>query len=151
MKTKTLFLCLVISALTLTNCGKKGCTDSDGENFCSDCKKDDGSCTYKGSLVFWWKQAFRDSCAANGVSSIGIYFDNGLVGTLPVSAQFWNSAPTCGATGALTITKELGKNKTGTYVEYEKLLDGSGNVIVTLPNENIKLSGNTCTAYEMTW
>jgi hypothetical protein len=50
--TTTLFVVLV----TLSSCGKKGCTDSNATNYCDECKKDDGSCTYKASVQFWYNQ-----------------------------------------------------------------------------------------------
>src|ERR1700752_3691640 len=129
MKKKSLLMCLALGMmLMLTNCAKKGCTDSDGENFCSDCKKDDGSCTYKGQFVFCWGQAFHDSCVAHGVSSVSIYVNSSYMGTLPVSGQVFTAVPSCGTSGALTITEELGKNKTGSYSMYQNYLDGSGNV-----------------------
>jgi hypothetical protein len=151
---KKIILALSASVLMLgsmTSCKKEGCTDGDATNFDSEASKDNGTCTFSSRLVFWWKKDFRDSCAENGISNINVYFDNKLAGSLPVSSLYWNSAPSCGATGALTINKDLGSNKSGTYAEYEKLLDGSGSEIITLPAENIKINANTCNQYEMTW
>ncbi len=50
MKTKTILkfgvASMAIASLTLTSCKKKGCTDSTANNYSSEAKKDDGSCTY---------------------------------------------------------------------------------------------------------
>ena len=50
MKTKTILkfgvASIAIASLTLTSCKKKGCTDSTANNYSSEAKKDDGSCTF---------------------------------------------------------------------------------------------------------
>ena len=137
MKTKTLFLCLAISALTLTNCAKKGCTDSDGENFCSDCKKDDGSCTYKGQIVLWTK-------SLSAGESLDFYLNGSFQGNIGVNFQ---SAPSCGTTGALTISKELDKNKTQGF-SYKVYTDSAG-VHTDSISGTLNFKANTCTAYEI--
>ena len=137
MKTKTLFLCLVISALTLTNCGKKGCTDSNGENYCSDCKKDDGSCTYKGQVVLWTKSLSTGE-------SFDVYLNGSLQGNIGVN---FTSAPSCGTTGALTISKELGKNKTQNFSF--KVYSDSAGIHTDSATGNILFKANACTAYEL--
>src|ERR1035437_1655492 len=137
MKKTILFLGLSIGmVLALSSCGKKGCTDQNANNYCDKCKKDDGSCTYKGQFMYWWKQPFRDSCVAYGVANVQVFFDNTFAGTMAVSAQYWSTAPSCGASSVLTVTKDLGKNKNATYGYYYKLLDGSANVIATSPTYN---------------
>ena len=137
--------------MALSSCGKKGCTDQNANNYCDKCKKDDGSCTYKGQVLWWWKQPFRDSCVAYSVANVSVYLDNTFVGTIPVSAQYWSSEPSCDATGTLTVTKDLGKNKNGTYGFYLKFLDASANVIVTSPSINIQVTGNGCSADQLAW
>ncbi len=152
MKRKVLLVCLAIgSVLTLTNCGKKGCTDSSAENFCSDCKKDDGSCTFKGQLVFCWNQSFHDSAVAHGVSSVAVYVNSTYMGALPVSGQVFSSLPSCGTSGALTVTQELGKNKTGSVSLYQNYLDGSGSILKTTGTANISMSSTTCTGVTLIW
>ena len=49
MKTKVILSTLLIATLsvtTFTSCKKKGCVDSNANNYDSEAKKDDGSCTY---------------------------------------------------------------------------------------------------------
>ena len=118
MKTKALLVCLAASmVLTFTNCAKEGCTDSEGENYASSAKKDDGSCTYKAQFVFCWAQAFHDSAVVHGVSSVAIYVNSAYVGTLPVSGQVFTAVPSCGTSGALTITEEFAPTPLSTVFE----------------------------------
>ena len=46
MKIKTIAMMLLGTTLLVSSCKKKGCTDSNAENYDSKAKKDDGSCTY---------------------------------------------------------------------------------------------------------
>lgn len=44
-------ICLAVFAtITISSCGKKGCTDEDAENFDSAAKRDDGTCVVKGCM-----------------------------------------------------------------------------------------------------
>ena len=125
--------------------------DPNSTNYNSSATKDDGSCTYKGQVVYWWQQPFRDSCIAHGVASVNVYFDNTFVGSMAVSSQFWTGTPACGGTGALTITKDLGKNSSGSFGNYYKVLDGSANVLGTTTPVQYSITGNGCKAIEITW
>ncbi|MEO9531349.1 MAG: MbnP family protein [Crocinitomicaceae bacterium] len=47
MKTTTILIGLLsVSALTITSCKKKGCTDPTADNFQTEAEKDDGTCEY---------------------------------------------------------------------------------------------------------
>ncbi len=143
---------LILLGLTVSGCKKekvKGCTISSATNYNSSAEEDDGSCTYKGSLVFWWKQAVSDSCAAHGVVNIKVYTDGTFQGTLPISTQSWASAPGCGASSTVTASFNFGTSKTkSTNIHYD-FLDGSGTTIAT-GNETRTLNVD-CNNYELTW
>jgi len=137
MKKTALFLCLAISALTLTNCAKKGCTDSDGENFCSDCKKDDGSCTYKGSYVIW-------TSGLQTGESINVKLNGTLQGNIGVN---FSAAPACGTNGALTINEELGKNKAQSF-SFHAEVDSAGTITHTWDG-TLNFVANKCVALQL--
>jgi len=46
MKKRNLLGLLILGAISLSACSKKGCIDEVAENYDADAKKDDGSCTY---------------------------------------------------------------------------------------------------------
>lgn len=148
-----------LSIILLGACSKKkGCMDVNSTKYDSSAQQDDGSCTYQGKVIYWWDQTFRDSCnsAPNGISAssiatVQVFLNGNFVGSLPVSSQFWTSAPNCGATAALTVTENLGSSKSKTFSQYEKYLDGSGNVLATTTASNLTLSGNTCTTFQFSW
>jgi hypothetical protein len=137
MKRKLLLATLLFGSIMLTNCAKKGCTDTDAENFCTDCKKDDGSCTFKGSNVLWTK-------ALQTGESINVKLDGVYQGNIGVN---FSSAPTCGATGALTINKDLGKNKNKSY-SYHAEVDSAGTITYTWDG-TMTISANTCVSLEL--
>lgn len=108
---------MTLAPLTFTSCGKKGCTDKDAKNYCENCKKDDGSCTYEGRVLFWYDQTVSQYLVNNDVSALAIYVDGNLIGSY-ASSVYFTSAPDCSTSSVVSKTKDLGKSKTasGTYV-----------------------------------
>ena len=108
---------MAIAPLTFTSCGKKGCTDKDAENYCSECKKDDGSCTYEGSVQFWYNQSTSQYLVNNDITGLEIYVDGELIGSYATTVYF-TSAPNCSESSVVRKTKDLGKSKSasGSYV-----------------------------------
>ncbi len=150
MKTKIITqIAAVLIVLTLNSCAKKkGCTDTSAVNFNSSAEQDDGSCTYNGKLVFWWNKPLADSCAAKSVTNVKVYVDNVFQGTLAVSSQYWPSSPGCGANSTVTISRDLGKNKTQNInVAYTLTIGGVESA--QFGTETIVLTANTCESYEL--
>ena len=134
-------MCLAVTLFTA--CGKKGCTDAYAANYCDECKKDDGSCSFKGRYVIWIKTG--DISAGE---SVNVYMDGVYQGNIAVT---FSSSPECGATGALTIEKDLGKSKSKGYTTiYKPLVNGvedtdSNNWLVRTSN----FKANTCVNYQL--
>jgi len=143
---------LAVTATTFNSCKKKttpGCTTATATNFNSSADTDDGSCKYNGSLVFWWKQPFQDSCASNGVTAVKVYADGVFQGTLAVASQFWNSAPSCGANATVTINEDLGSNKTkNVSISYAYTIGGTD---YPISGSTTTFEANTCISYEKQW
>lgn len=136
-------------AISIVGCKKdkiKGCTMTDAKNFNSSAEEDDGSCTYEGQQVLWYGAATSDSLInVDGSSSLTYKVDGIIVGSSATSVYF-PSAPSCGQTGSITITKDLGKSKTKicTYEVTDNFgwIDWSGTII---------FSANTCTKTELVY
>lgn len=141
----SLFTIALLSAALFSSCSKKGCVDQNANNYCDKCKKDDGSCTYTGKMIIWWKKQVADSLNAYGVNTIYVYADGALVGGYATNV-YYNSQPNCDQSGTITITKDLGKNKT--KIISVEMKDASGN---SFGVESKTLTGNQCLSDEVTW
>ena len=94
----------------------KGCMDKTATNYKTDAEEDDGSCTYSGKVVFWWTQAQADNWFTTTSATEVHIWENGTFQGKLVNTSVLTTAPACGAVGALTIIKDLGKSKTGTMI-----------------------------------
>ena len=106
MKKLVLIFILLLATTSFYSCGKKGCTGKYANNFCEECKDDDGSCVYNGTVRFWVSNATTDNLFAEGWSTISIRVDGILAGTLTISD--FGISPVYGE--ELTYTKDLGNN-----------------------------------------
>jgi hypothetical protein len=153
MKSKFILsiLTATIAATFLLHSCKKdvaGCMDSTSINYNANATKDDGSCKYNGKVVFWWDKAFADSAQAYSTPNVRVSINGTFQGTLPVGSQYWNSAPSCGATGALTSTVDMGSNKSTVITIKFDLLDASSNVVVT-QSYTATVQSNTCNTLQL--
>lgn len=139
-----LLFCGVLT-FSLNSCSKKGCTDPDSVNFNADAGKDDGTCTYEGSVVFWFGQATSDSLWYDGSSTLTYTVDGTVVGTEDVNV-YWTGAPDCGQSGSITVTKDLGSDKTKTFTY--SVVDDLG---LEIWGGNLEFTANTCWGHELTW
>ncbi|MEI6879913.1 MAG: hypothetical protein WCK82_01040 [Bacteroidota bacterium] len=144
---KKLLTIMGVALLTafVSGCGKSGCTDANAVNFESGAKKDDGSCTYKGNVVFWYGKTTAASLAAIGSTALTYYVDSKLVGSGAASV-YWTGAPECSQAQSVTITEDLGiaKNKTYSY----SIKDQDGDEIWT---GVVNFTANTCLKMELTY
>ncbi len=151
---KLIYLFLIVAIAATSACKKeekkKGCTDPQSKNYCSDCEESDGSCQFEGKLVFWWNEEFTDSCAANGINSIRIYVNNNDKGTVQVASLFFTANPGCGASNTITVTEDFGSSKSKTISTGYEGLDISGAVVTPLVNQNLSISTG-CNNFQLTW
>lgn len=59
-----LFLLPILFSTTVSSCKKKGCTDSAAKNYCDECEKDDGSCTYATASDYAGTWSVSSSCGS---------------------------------------------------------------------------------------
>ena len=98
---------MVICASTiLFGCSKKqGCTDPQAKNFDSS-NEENCCCEYSSSAVIWMNKAMAQNLANEGVKTLYYYVDGELVGSS--GTVYYDNAPSCGATGSITVNKSLG-------------------------------------------
>ena len=104
-----------------------------------------GSCTFQGMVVFWYDEATSDSLYYFG-SDFLIYTVVGeVVGTQDINT-YWTGAPDCGQSGSITVTKDLGSDKTKSFTY--SVVDDLGDEIW---GGNLEFTGNTCWGHELVW
>jgi hypothetical protein len=110
---KQIFKLLSITFLLLmiSSCKKEGCTDADATNYNIDAKKDDGSCTYEGSVVFWYDETVATNLVTDGAVSL-TYSVGGVLAGSQAANIYWTGAPECGQNSSITYTYNLGGVKT---------------------------------------
>ena len=140
-----IMLLLAITGLGFVSCKKEGCTNNKADNYCSECQKDDGSCNFTGKMVIWWGKTLSDSTNFYGITALKVYVNGTYIYTEPTTT-YWSGAPSCGANGSLSYTKNLGNSSTGT-VNVE-LKDQNDNSIIT---QSATLTGNSCLQLEIPW
>jgi len=119
---------LLLTSISFVSCKKEGCTDVDAINYDDSANRDDGTCNFEGELVFWFDGTTAANLVQDDISSLTYYVDNKLVGSTS-SNVYWNSSPSCGANGSITVSKSLGNVKNKSY-EYE-VRDQDGLVVWT--------------------
>ncbi len=145
-KTSFILMALVISAFAImsSSCAKeKGCMDPDSINYNPDAEEDDGSCEYQGRIIFWYDETAAEYLIENDVISLKYYVDGELVGSSAASV-YYSDAPECGQDGTVTVTKNLGKDKTKSFTYSVKDQDG-----IELWSGNVTFKSNTCTAIQL--
>jgi hypothetical protein len=140
-------LCLIIT--TLVSCEKpKGCTDKDSVNYDSEAQIDDGSCRYEGKVVFWWDGDLTTDFQNAGASTVKIYVNGEFEGSVAISGQFWDSAPSCGASSTVTSTIDMGVNKSESIIVEYVILDNNGDEIDSV-EETFTITANTCNTIQI--
>ena len=132
----------VAVAVVLMSCAKEGCIDGNAENFCVECKKDDGTCTFKGEHVFWYNKEVYDLAIDEEVEKLIFKVDGKEVGSQKPT-QF-SSEPKCGDANAINVSMDLGAEKSKSY-SYS-ITDETGYEIWS---GSLLFEANTCTAFEL--
>jgi hypothetical protein len=136
---------LTVLALTFSSCAKEGCTDPDSVNYDPKATQSDGTCRFEGRIVFWYDATAAKGLRDDDATSLLFYVDGKLVGSTSTSV-WWNSAPDCGSTGSITVTKNLGSLKTGSASYSVK--DQTG---FEYWQGTLDFKANTCTSWELVW
>lgn len=143
MKNKNLILMLlIILSATFTGCKKSGCTNNNATNYDSKAKENEG-CKFQGEIVFWYGKSTSQYLITDNAITLTYYVDGKVVGSSATSV-YWTGAPSCGQSGSISVTKDLGSSPSKSYPYSIKDQTGyeywSGYVV---------FEGNTCTATEL--
>jgi hypothetical protein len=144
---KVIFLLILSVGVSTMSCRKtEGCTDKNASNYNPDADKENNSCVYKGQLVIWWNETFRNDASTLGVTSINVYVDNSFIGAIAVSTQYFAGAPECNASGTVTANIDLGTSKTkNVAVKYDLY---QGTTLIGNVSENLSVS-NGCNSWQL--
>jgi hypothetical protein len=135
-----------IALIALNSCKKEeGCTDKNATNYSVDAEEDDGNCTYKGNVVFWYDQATSAGLQFDLSTSLTFYVDGVIVGSTATS-QYWTGGPSCGANASITVEKDLGLVTSKSYPYQVK--DDWGDVIW---EGNVTIDANSCFQLQLSY
>lgn len=110
---KILLSTLLVSMIFIS-CKKEGCTDSDAINFDPEATVKDYSCNYESTITFWFDQQTSNSYLQSGVSTIRVYLQDVLIGSLDAT-DYIQSKPECMQTGTISKLRALGGSKSGIF------------------------------------
>lgn len=144
-------ICIILfGGISTTNSCKKtdkikGCTDKDSQTYDPTAEQDNGSCLYQGAVVFWYSQIASNGLLANGATSLTFYLNGEVVGT-SLTSDYWTVAPSCGDSGTITTTRDLGHEKSHAYLLSVK--DQTG---LEYWAASVSYDANTCTSFQLRW
>lgn len=141
-------LLLIASALFIfTACKKEGCTDSLAKNYDNEAEKNDNSCTYETSVIFWINANSSTNFKNNMINSIDLYIDGSKVGQMNTSSDQLVT-PECNTVG-LTHVMDLGASNS-TSITYEikyMAYSPTGYNEYTYAEGTLQLAGGECNAF----
>jgi len=144
---KYFVLLLVIPFLFfVSSCAKKGCTNNKAINYTASAKKDDETCRYQGSAMFWIGQASAQQMLNDGINTLFVYLDGNVIGQISLSGQTFTASPACGATGAVTTLQDLFGAQFKAF-SYRVVDDKS----VKRWSSVVTVYGDSCTAEELVY
>jgi len=141
MKNLLVILFFAVTAIVMFNaCDKSGCTDPDSTNYDPNAVKDDGSCKYEGQVIFWYDNNTKMKLLNSGLITLNYFIDGYKKGTVAVT-KYSATEPNCGQSGLLTVTFDMGTEKTLTKKFEVYDADNTSNLVFT---GNINFKANNC-------
>jgi hypothetical protein len=148
---KSIAIGFLFLSLLLTNaCTKSGCTDKYAENYNSSATSNDGSCKYRGSLVFWYNQTSATDATNAGYTTLTYYVNGSQVGSSAIGNGL-ASAPTCGASGTISSTQELGTLTSKSFNYMILASPGTNSTYDTLTGTATITANPSCTALQLVY
>lgn len=120
--------------------------DMDAENFYFEAEEDDGSCSYRGSAVFYHDLQTSQNLINDGVTNVKLYVDGNFWDAMSPNVGF-SFVPTCEHPDAMLMQNYgLGYQKSESF--YYSIRDQNE---VVLASGTFSITGNQCTAIEYTY
>jgi len=148
MKGITVYISIFLIALTLVSCKKtiQGCTDSNAENYNFEANEDAGTCSYRGSAVFYHDSQTSQNLINAGVTNVKLYVDGNFMDAMSPNIGF-TFVPTCDHPDAMLMSNYgIGNLKSKSFVyairDQNQLLLASG---------TFEITGNQCNTIEYTY
>jgi hypothetical protein len=132
--------------LIILSCKKSGCMDSLSDNYDSKAKKDDKSCIYTGSTVFWFNNTTAVFLQSSGVTYVEVYVEGKLVGGMATSSSY-GTAPSC-FEGGITFETELGTSNSKAF-SFEIKNSSSAPNGPNIYSGTFKVDGGKCNSFQI--
>jgi hypothetical protein len=143
---KTSIALLILFQLSAISCNKEGCTEVHADNYDEKAKKNDASCQYSGSFVFWYDEIASDSILATGTTKVKFYANEKLIGSIEPNVA-WANAPLCESFSAMSLSVNLGSDSTKS-IPYKITGNSSG---LILWQGEVEYKADTCIAKRLIW
>lgn len=149
---KSLFLLLFFSVLAFSSCKKEGCTNNNADNFDTEAKKEDNTCLYSASAIFWIDASTSNSYQSSFVNELKVYVDGSYIGKMSTNSSLLK-APDCLAGGGVSYFEDL-QTSNSKIIKYEvKYLPlsapGSTPDEVVEFEGSLKLNGGSCQSFQL--
>lgn len=104
MKFKSSIVVIAVASLTLMSCKKPvpGCMDENAENYNYLAEEDDGTCSYRGSAVFYHDMETSQNLLDDGVTNVKLYVDDVFFDAMLPNIGF-NFVPGCSHPDAMNM------------------------------------------------
>ncbi len=137
-----------LGLITLASCKKKGCIDANAFNYDVTAEKDDGTCTYHATGVFYFTQdTYLAKLVTPPINTLEYFIDGTSIGT-GASDDGWiavsDPIPGCSTLGFMWIDVDMGSqpNKLHNY----EVRDQSTGTLIPGFSGSLVFDGGTCHA-----
>jgi hypothetical protein len=139
---KSISLFIILFLFFTVSCKKLGCTDENAMNFENVAQKNDGSCTYEGSVGIWFDSIKFVEYANTGVQSLTYFINGDEKGVVPIWPYASAAGLTCDSSGVFQMDFSIGKASTQSYNLLVKRETGA-----VIDNYAITVQGGKCTLF----
>lgn len=140
-------LLLILAVTIFVNCNKvPGCTDVDAENYFFEATEDNGSCSYRGNVVFYQDAQSSDNMLNDGITYVKLYINDVFSDRMQANTRF-SFIPTCDHPDAMQLGNRGMGNLKSESLRYT--LKDQNDVI--LISGSFVVEGNTCNSVKLVY